>query len=100
MTANPATSADSIVVVPASLAATGGAVQEVASGVRSRALRPLSADAIGSEPCSESLAGAARLVEQALAASAQSLAEIARALGAASGAYGLADLVAFRPERR
>jgi hypothetical protein len=100
MTASPVVRTDTIVVVPASLAATGDAVLGLASEVRGHARRPLSADAIGSAHCSEALAGAARLIDQALRASAQSLEEIARALRAASGAYGLADVVAFRQESR
>ncbi len=99
MTARPATQADAIAVVPASLGATGDAVVAIAAEVRGHALRSLSAEAMGSDSCSAALCGASGLVEQAMQAAVQSLTEIARALHAASGAYGLADLVAFRPER-
>lgn len=99
MTASPATRSDAIAVVPTSLAATGDAVLSLAAEVRGQAPRPLSGDAIGSTHCADSLAQASRLLGQAVHASAQSLEEIARALQTASGAYGLADLVAFRPER-
>ena len=98
MTASPAGRADAIAVVPASLGATGDGVLALAAEVRGQALRPMSADAIGSARCSDALSGAERLVGEALQASARSLEEIARALRAASGAYGLADLVAFRQE--
>jgi hypothetical protein len=97
MTASPMRS-DTIAVVPASLGTTGDAVLALAGEVRSQALRPVGVDAIGNAYCSEALAGAARMMEQALQSSAQSLEEIARALRAASGAYGLADLVAFRQQ--
>jgi hypothetical protein len=98
MTASPANDPGAIAVVPASIGSTGDAVLVLAEEIRSQPLRHLSAEVIGSVHCSDALAGAAGLVEQALHASAQSLEEIARALRAASAAYGLADLVAL-PQR-
>jgi hypothetical protein len=90
---------DAIAVVPASLGATADAVVAIAAEVRGHALRSLSAESVGSGPCSAALTGSSGLVEQALQAASLSLDELARALHAAAGAYGLADLVAFRPER-
>jgi hypothetical protein len=89
---------DAIAVAPASLGTAGAAVQALAVEVRGHAPRPLTADAVGSGHCCEALAGASRLIERALRASAQSLEDIAGALRAASDAYGLADLVAFRQD--
>lgn len=89
---------DAIAVVPASLGATGRAISSLAAEVRGQTPRPLNPDAIASAHCSDALAGASRLVAQALQASAQSLEEIAGALRAASSAYGLVDLVAVRQE--
>ncbi|HEX4015363.1 MAG TPA: hypothetical protein VHX15_01380 [Frankiaceae bacterium] len=100
MTARPATRPDAIVVVPTSIGATGDAVSALVAEVRGQALRPLGADVIGGAHCADALAGAGRSVEQALDATVRSLEQIARALHAASGAYALADLVAFPQQSR
>jgi hypothetical protein len=100
MTAGPAPRTDAIAVLPASLGTTGDAVLALAAEVRRHALHSLSAGVVGSPSCADALAGAGRLVEQAWQEAAHSLEQIARALHAASGAYGLADLVAFRPASR
>ncbi len=97
---SPAPASSFIAVAPSSLSSVGATLTALAAEVRTQGPRSPGAGAVGDAHCHAALTTASHLVAEALAASAGSLDELAGALRAASAAYGLADLLAFTPERR
>ena len=87
-------SADAIAVAPSSLAGMAGASAALAAQVAAVSVGALGADAVANPQCFQAFSSAGQLVNEALQTTAASLDQIARALNAAAGAYGLADLLA------
>jgi 3-hydroxyacyl-CoA dehydrogenase len=87
-----------IAVAPSSLGNAAAAVIALSTEARAQRILPIDAGVVGDARCGRAMNSASRLVAEALAASAHSLDELARALGSAAGAYGLADLVAVGPD--
>jgi hypothetical protein len=103
MSASPFPAASgAIAVAPSSLGTAAGALAALTGEVGARALSALGSPApemIGDAHCHAALAAASQLVADALHASAGSLDQLAAGLRSAQGAYSLADLLAFAPER-